>query len=107
MSTDSDAALAMTPTNMGPTSNPRSTFVRRLQIQLAAHGSPVRVLSAELGRDASKTIWVLAVQLQNGHVLTLHALVMPDADPTSDATCADIAVRLWNWIQSQPGLQSR
>lgn len=99
MQADSDAALALTPSSMGPTADPRATFVYRVRLRLKAQGAPVQLMSAELGVAAGQTIWILGVQMPNQHVMTLHAPMVPGTDPTSDATCDDIATRLTNWVR--------
>lgn len=75
----------------------RTTFVQRLREQFQPYG--LRVLSADLGQDRQGHVWVLALQLPDQRVQTLHVGIAQGQDPLSDATCDDVVRRVVRHLQ--------
>jgi hypothetical protein len=70
----------------------RGTFIERLSRQL--EGERCSLVRAEFGREATRGVWILTLELPNQHVVTLRAPVAANADPLAPKVCDDIAARV-------------
>ena len=68
----------------------RAQFARQVSAHLAESG--VRLLGSDLGRDASRAVWILSVGLPQGTFMTLNAPVVGDAFAPSTAHAVASAV---------------
>jgi hypothetical protein len=68
----------------------RAEFTRQVSTHLA--GSGVKLLGSDLGRDASRAVWILSVGLPQGTFMTLNAPVVGDAFAPNTAHAVASAV---------------
>ena len=62
--------------------------------------SDVKLISSELGRDASRAIWILTVLLPNQRILTLHAPVRSPYDPYAPQTVMSVVFRALRYLRA-------
>jgi len=80
-------------------SSRRAAFSDRLRVGLERNG--IRLLSANLGRNGRKPVWVITVERADGVVQTLHGPLAADAEPYALATCDRIVARLVRHLRAQ------
>jgi hypothetical protein len=75
-----------------PAISDHAAFLDRLSNLLRAR--EYTLVRAEFGREATRAVWMLTIQLPNQHVLTLRAPLEPSEEPFSPKVCEDIAKRV-------------
>jgi hypothetical protein len=79
----------------------RLASIQRMRARLDPYG--IKLVIADLGRNATQPVWVLTVQLPDGAVQTLHAPVPPQpSDPHAPSICDEVADRVVQHFQHPP-----
>jgi hypothetical protein len=79
----------------------RSASLQRIRDGLAVAG--IKLITAELGRDRDRSIWVLTMEIPGRGILTLNAPLDPGQDPHAFSTCDMVAERVRNHVQLSRG----
>lgn len=80
----------------------QATFTNHLRETIRSFG--IELLTARLGRDGERSVWVLTLRLPNQHVTTVNVPLRPKQDAFADETSNEVARRVGNHLAGRLGL---